>query len=240
MSLEFRDFERIPAREFAESGAVVREFFGAVDSDPEQSVSVSSPQAFCADFRPGYVEAAHFHDVDQFQLFFGQGDSFFLRKKISKLVLQYADAYSTYGPFGSQESGLRFYTLRARHSSIRAYMPKDRDKLKRRGRRQWSVDLQPFMDRDPRDSASVEPLCEREADGLAAYWIELPSGTTVSAPLAEGTGQYFCVISGTIDSDGDRYGMYSLGWMSALEASVPVRLQATGSEPASVLIVQLP
>ena len=60
-------------------------------------------------------------------------------------MLHYADAYTTYGPFGTGEAPLQLFTLRRQASEITGFMPKDRDKLVRRGRRNLHVDLGPAM-----------------------------------------------------------------------------------------------
>ena len=92
---------------------------------------------------PGYLGRAHFHEVDQFQVFFGGAGATYQRHEVPWAMLHYADAYTTYGPFQAGGSTLRFFTLRARPTLGTHYMPESRDKLVRRGRRTLHLALEP-------------------------------------------------------------------------------------------------
>ena len=226
-----------------EENVVMHDMFGAANTSPNPTSTPAGPQAYLAELGPGFVEQAHFHDVDQFQVFFGGGDSFFQRHSISTMLLQYADAFATYGPFGSGETTLGLYTLRSRASGLRAYMPQDRDKMTHRGLRQRSVDLAPYAEREPAASpvlGAVLPVLPVEEDGLAAYWINLLPGTVATAPAAEGAGQFHCVVSGMVQAEGRTFGPMSLGWIAADPMAPTVDFRCVGDEPASVLVLQLP
>jgi hypothetical protein len=248
----FRTYDEVPKRKPIE-GVVLHDFFGMIDpfkpadtdtewSSPSYSEGsgIDGPEAFFIEATITVDEAAHFHDVDQFQLFFGGSNSHFQRQPITAVMAQYADAFSTYGPFGSGEGGFRFYTLRGRPSSLRAYMPKERDKLIHRGVRQRRVGLEPRLRQPSPDVPIVETVWEEEPDGLAMYWMELPAGQSIDAPPAHGAGQYQCVIAGTVEFDGQPLAARSLGWVPGREMPISTRLRSSDDTASKVLVLQLP
>jgi hypothetical protein len=242
--VEFRSFEDRPVFEYSsEAGhVVVHHFFGAASPEPERAHTADGPEAFLVEVdEPTFHERAHFHDVDQFQVFFGVPGAYFGRTPVSRLMFQYADAYSTYGPFGSPDPGLRFYTLRPGPSSIRAYMPDDRDKLVRRGRRQQIVDVDAELDR-PIDRPSVTQVLGGDAADPSAAVAAIPAGTAVDVPApVTSQGQYCCVLEGCVEVDGDRFGLGSLGWRPpAAPGAEPTSLRSAAGSRARVLVVQFP
>ncbi len=238
--IEFRAFEDARVRVMTEENVVMHDMFGAANTSPNPTSTPAGPQAYLAELGPGFVEHAHFHNVDQFQVFFGGGDAFFQRHSVSKMLLQYADAFATYGPFGAGETTLGLYTLRSRASGLRAYMPQDRDKMTHRGLRQRSVDLVSYVERVPGPSPVIEAVLPPEQDGLAAYWIDLPPGADATAPEADGAGQFHCVVSGSVQAGGQTFGPMSLGWIAAGPATPTVGFRCASDGPASVLVLQLP
>jgi hypothetical protein len=248
----FRAYQEVPVRAPIE-GVLLHDFFGKIDpfrpteTDNEwisrgysAGSGIDGPEAFFIEATIKVEEAAHFHDVDQFQLFFGGPGSYFQRQAVTSVMAQYADAFTTYGPFGSGEDGFQFYTLRGRPSGLRAYMPQERDKLIHRGIRQKRVDLEPLLRQPGSGTPTVEAVWEEEPDGLAIYWIEIPPGQFVSSPPAHGAGQYQCVLAGTIQLDGQRLEPRSLGWVPGCETPISVRLQSSENSASKVLVLQLP
>src|ERR1700736_4328490 len=77
----------------------------------------------------------HFHRVNQFQVFFPSGGAQYRRTPIDHILVHYADGYVTYGPITTSTSSMEIFTLRAIFDNFAAYMPEDRDKLVRRGKR---------------------------------------------------------------------------------------------------------
>ncbi len=251
----FRAYDDVPTRVPVE-GVLMHDFFGMIDpfqntehqksaewTSPaytDASSGIDGPEAFFIEATINVEEAAHFHDVDQFQLFFGGTGSFFQRQPITAVTVQYADAFATYGPFGSGEGGFQFYTLRGRASSMRAYMPKERDKMVQRGVRQKRMDLEPRLRRPTPDVPTIETIWEEEPDGMAAYWMEIPAGQSVDSPPARGAGQYQCVIAGTVHVDGQELAPRSLGWVPGCETPLSARLQSADDTASKVLVLQLP
>ena len=245
--LDVRAISEVPTRPI-QGGAghvLLHDFFGAVDPDPDHERSRSGPEAFLIESdAPGFHERPHFHDIDQFQVFFGVPGAYFGRTPMSRLMFQYADAFSTYGPFGCPDPGLCFFTLRATPSSLRAYMPDERDKLVRRGRRQRVVDLDARLD----DESGPGPSLVRVLGTAASHGEPVadlgvvPAGGELEVPApVDSQGQYCCVVDGALDVGGRRAGPRSLGWRQGAAAGDPPSvLRATPDGPARVLVLQFP
>src|SRR4051812_8766458 len=120
--------------EFGEPRTIFHYYEGAAGQEPE-GFMVRLP-------RESSVKA-HFHRVDQFQLLFGAQGSWYQRTKWQGVLVHYADAYTTYGPFGAEAAPMDFFTLRARADGYVGYMPGARQDLVRRGRRNLHATIEP-------------------------------------------------------------------------------------------------
>jgi hypothetical protein len=212
----------------------VREFFGRSD-DPGDS----GPQAFLIDpLPPSSRLGAHFHSVDQFQIFFPANGAWYQRTPIDRILVHYADAYTTYGPFGSGDDGLPVFTLRRGPSEVTGYMPADRHLLTRRGRRNVHVAVPP----QPLPSAgwSREELLDPHSDGLAIGIVDIaPSASArISAATVAGGDRYLCVLAGRLRVGDREYGARSLCW----ERSCAGDFEAhnTSGEVLRLLVMQFP
>jgi hypothetical protein len=182
---------------------------------------------------------AHFHDVNQFQLFFGGNAGWYQRHPLAPLTVHYTDAFSTYGPFGSiDDETFRFFTLRPMRSELAGFMPEDRSLLARRGKRNYSVEVTLGAEL-PSRASERRMLIERETDGLFAELISLGPGAVVDAPPQDTrcAGRYYCVVQGSIDQGGTNCGVDSLGWADA--ADPPPTLSA-GRSGCDLLVLQFP
>lgn len=185
-----------------------RDLFGRADAD------LPGPQAFLVEVPRRGTTAAHFHTVDQFQLFFPSTGSWYQRHDVDSLMLHYVDAYVTYGPFGSRDHAFDFYTLRAQSSVDVAFMPRERQKLLRRGRRNEHISLKDKLGTvvDPK-SHQIRPVLGPHNDGLAAYLLVAGANASVVPPLSRPNGgQYYCLLSGSIVMAGARYDARSVAW----------------------------
>ncbi|HEX9506417.1 MAG TPA: hypothetical protein VGA62_10480, partial [Acidimicrobiia bacterium] len=54
--------------------------------------------------------------MNQFQVFFPAPGAWYKRRSLHSVLVHYVDAFVTYGPFGSADQPLEFYTLRAEAS----------------------------------------------------------------------------------------------------------------------------
>jgi hypothetical protein len=199
-----------------------------------------TPQAMLVESFPAdSTLGAHFHDVDQFQLFFPSEGAWYQRTPIEHTMVHYADAYTTYGPFGSGASDLSFYTLRPEHALVSGPMPGSRDLLVSGGpRRNLHVDV-PEIDAGPPEGASCRSLFSKHADRLDVFHVRGRVGTALPCPPSVGTGgQYYVVLGGSVRWGAVTLGMKSLGWVGP-EAARP-SLTVEGDRPAEVLVLQFP
>jgi hypothetical protein len=214
---------------------IVHSYFG------EPRETIPGPQSFLVHHAPGSTIRAHFHPVDQFQIFFPGEGSWYKSQPIESISLHYADAHVTYGPFGSGSEPFSFLTLRAISTAQTSYLPEDRHRLPppprlRRGNIQVGIPRQ-----DPNAIVSIDgvtELIEGRSDGLEAHLIELQPNTrtriTQSAPSG---GQYHCVLQGSLVFGDVEFSFQSVGWIPASVESVDVQ---SGGRGCAVVVVQFP
>lgn len=170
---------------------------------------------------------AHFHAVDQFQLFLGAPGAVYARRPLTQaFTIHYSDAYRTYGPFSGADQPLVYFTLRGEHSSMTGYMPGAREGLRWVGRRHHLIALD-RLDADglpPAGTARYETLIERESDGLGAYQLLASPGASFDIPNSRGTGgQYVFVAEGDIELNTRTYPAESVGWQDPGSDGTSVR-----------------
>lgn len=156
------------------------------------------PQVYLAEIlTPHANERAHFHEVDQFQIFLGGGGKFG-KAPIDPVMVQYADAWTPYGPLIGGPDGYSFLTVRRRSSAGALYIPESRQKRQNLGGRQVSQTFKPDELDDP---GAWNPILGPYDDGVAAYGIVLGAGQHTTLPDAD--VEQFCVVAeGTLRVDG--------------------------------------
>lgn len=208
-------------------------FFGQPDSEGP------GPQAYVNDLDPGIELAAHFHKVDQYQVFFGELGATYKRREITPVMLHYTDAYSTYGPFSSGPNArLSYATLRAMSSNYGGVMPGARDELVRRGGlRNLTIDVE--LDELPGAGEVVtRDVIARHDDGLCAVLVSLGSNASHVVPASEPTsGRYTCVVSGNLVVDGRHFEPHSLGWNDPGSTDLAI---GAGPEGCRLLVMDFP
>lgn len=198
------------------------------------------PEAFFVDYGPERTTSAHFHSIDQFQIFFGGKGSLYQRHPIPAVELHYADAFHTYGPFSAGEGRMQFFTLRPCQGQYKGNMPAERHKLRYQGKRGIHLALDPYLAATP-GSGKVDTtaVIAREHDGLAATLFMAGDGAEITLPSAEASsGSYICVLAGEITVGDRTVGPRSLGWMPPGSKATTVR--AAGSGTTSVLCMTYP
>jgi hypothetical protein len=199
------------------------------------------PQAFLNELPPNSSVGAHFHPIDQFQIFLPSTGAWYQRNPVNEITVHYADAYSTYGPFGSNGPGdISFYTLREVGTLDVGYMPRDRELLIRQGRRNYH---RPFRRESPpaEGQTATTALIEGEDDGLAAFAVHAGPSARLTAeviPLAPVGGEYICVLSGSLYLDEERFGVPAIGWR-APGVAWP-EYQADPDEGCAIVVMQFP
>jgi hypothetical protein len=211
-------------------------FYGARNFDGE------GPQMYMNRVDPSVELAAHFHRIDQFQVFFGTPGSIFQRRPIPELFLHYTDAYSSYGPFrASEATPLLYATIRARSSNYGGVMPGARAERPYRGRRQLSSPVGSYgLEHCPAPGqADVVEIFAPDTDGLAADLHRLGAGGSLDLPDAARTsGQAICIVAGGLSVDGREFGPRSLGWRGQEDAAATVG--TAGANGCSALILSFP
>ena len=212
-------------------------FFGSRTQDG------GGPQMYMNLVDPGTELAAHFHRVDQFQVFFGTPGSVFQRKPIPPLFVHYTDAYSTYGPFrAAPGEPLLYATIRAESSNFGGVMPGARHQRPYLGDRQLSAAVEGWEQGDlpPSGRADVDTVLDQEADGLGAVLVRLGPDTSTELPLTQAvSGRALCVVTGDLRlaHATRRYGARSLGWIGPDHGPVTV---PAGPEGCAVLVLNFP
>jgi len=231
-----------PARTSAGLTFDVTPYFGITVADAgaaHPDIGVLHPVAVRIDQRPDTVNAPHFHQANQFQVFVG-GDGTLGKHRVDGVAIHYAQAYSPYGPLCSGERGLSYFVLRNSWDPIAQFMPEKRALLKASGRRPRaaiSATLDPA--RAPLGAdVTCTPALEPASDGLAAWRIGAPAGTRFAGPdPASGGGQFWVVLAGS-----DRIGNDTLTPMSCAFISPDETPHAGEAGPAGldVLVLQFP
>jgi hypothetical protein len=233
-----RDVEPMTAQDPRADRRQVRLYVGILQG--HSSILHGRAQAFLVEMAPGDTIGAHFHRVDQFQVFWGSDDATYQHRPIPKdtAMVHYADAYTTYGPFSSGPSPLNFFTLRAVDDDVTAYMPGSRHLLARQGRRHHKhvVALDGGAALAPGEVRRSD-LLPADSDGLAAHLIEAGSdASTVVSPSFAG-GQYCCVLAGEALVGGRTFGARSLAWLDPGNGGLDIE---TGSGGCQVAILRFP
>ncbi len=198
------------------------------------------PQAFLAQSKtPRYTIDAHFHDVNQFQLFV-EGFGRLGKRPASPITFHYADAYTPYGPIVAGEEGISFFTLRPRASGGYFGMPGSRDKMPGKAGRNIARSFAPI---EPEGSEQKEPvlretLIEPEPDGLLALRLRLRAGVEATGiDPAGGGGQYYLVAAGSLVRDGQELPRFSLLFVEPGEIAPVLH---PGPHGADLLVLQFP
>ena len=203
-------------------------YFGPLASArPANPPSIGSlcPVAFRVDQEPNSRAQPHFHQANQFQVFV-DGDGILGKRPIRGLTVQYADAYTPYGPICAGAAGISYLTLRNGWDPGAFYMPGARDTLKAFARKPRAIIGSQIDD-------VVIPLGD---DGLGAWRYQVAAGHSFAGPQpGVGGGQYWFVLHG--EDVAAPLGEGSCLFLSADEAA---RQVTAGPAGLDVLVLQFP
>ena len=206
-------------------GALSTTFFRAKPDTPD------APTAALNRYTPqSRVSAAHFHQVDQFQVIMeGSGD--FGRHPVKPYCVHFSRAYTPYGPLcADKETGWGFIVLRSRFDPGAQRFPQSLDKLKQvPGRRPWQVTKDvdfPVADR----GVGVQDIPEIQDDqGLFTRTVTMAPGTQMTAPdPSVGDGQYVVVVKGSLLHEGKERAAPAVVFVKRDEPAFEVRAGAQG------------
>jgi len=196
----------------------------------------NEPQAFLLEMNANEVLRQHFHQVDQFQIFVsGSGRMGRTADALPPIAVHYSDHHTGYGPIAAGPQGYGYFTLRAQHDGGATYIgePGYRDRLKPSPKRHFTVpvvlSIAPVL--AERRETAVEALAESGADGLGASLLRLgPAGKVTGPDPCESGGQYYLVLNGGLEYEGETYGPWSLVFVGHSEPPLEVQAGAAGLE----------
>lgn len=197
----------------------------------------AEPQAFLVNLEsPGAWLKVHMHDVDQFQVA-TRGNGRIGAHQWAPVSVQYADAFTAYGPIVRGELGLSFHTIRMAAGGGNWKMPEARTLMVggRPGRNiSARVDLdEPLPAPGQHQCRELEP---RHDDGLAIACLRLGADAQAAAPTHAG-GEYLLVCAGSLLQHGQALPAESL---LLVRMNEPPPMLHAGPEGAIVLVMQFP
>lgn len=204
------------------------------DTAPPPGPDTIYPVAFLVEQDPDMLVGAHFHRSDQFQVMV-QGGGRLGTHDTGPVAVHFAGAFTAYGPIRSGPEGLHYFTLRNGWDPGARYMPGARADLPRPRRHREALG---------RLSASAAPTAAREVilgpepDGLAAWRWRLGDGARLDGPDPQaGRGQFWLVLGGTLEREGEAFGVHSCVFVQPDECALTA---AAGAGGLDVLAMQFP
>ena len=225
----------------------------AGDADPDPRAVF--PMAFLVEQDAGEVANAHYHQADQFQVVVA-GEGTLGTHAVRPFCVHFAGAFTAYGPIRAGAEGLSYFTLRNGFDPGARYMMRRENRVALRGvagRRHREAVAGPLdcratpvdcrettVDRHATelDCPATALLLGPDPDGMAAWQYRLAPGETVSgAPPAEGQGQYWLVLDGSVAREGTTLGPLSCAFVYPDEAPFTA---IAGAHGGSLLAMQFP
>ena len=199
------------------------------------------PQAFLVEQSPDSAGKSHWHDEDQFQVV-TQGSGAIGRHEVTPHCVHYSNRQTGYGPVIAHGQGIAYFTLRQIITKGTWYLEDSKDLLDRQApKRQLTSEPINALDADALKALRqvvVQTLIAPQDDGMAAWLMQVPGGTRVTAPVTrEGTGRYFVVVGGTLQVDDAVLPRLATVFVSHDEANFTVQAGAAGLE---VMVLQYP
>jgi hypothetical protein len=221
--------------QLGESAIEVSDFYGSALENQ------SGPQGFLVESPPGRVNGAHFHTVEQFQIYFASEGAWYQRHELTADVIHFTDPYTVYGPFGSYgPEPLRFFTLRARSSTETAFMPEDREKLIQKGPRNIHRSIDAVSGLVGPGECLRTTIIEPQPDGLAAWLLVggAESEMNWDPPTHPSSGQFYCVLGGAARQGASAYRRRALGWRECGASFEPLICES--DDVCRLVVMQLP
>lgn len=196
-----------------------------------------SPTVFLVEQPPNSTLYSHWHGENQFQVF-TQGSGKIGKDTLQPVVVQYAGAYTGYGPLIAGEEGLSYFTVRAvfETGSMRTM-----DKMVRGPKRHAVGGPHPPTSPDVLKKITEvqsNDLIALADDGLCARAIRVPPNASTQGMDPSGAGgQFYMVLQGTMDCGDTQLKQWEQVFISADEKPMDIRAGADGLE---VLFLQIP
>jgi hypothetical protein len=216
--------------------SVVRYFGMTASANPAEPPQLGAlyPVAFRVEQDPGSRSEPHFHQANQFQVFI-EGDGFLGKTPVRPVTVQYADAYSPYGPIDAGPTGVAYLTLRNGWDPGALYMPGARDQLKAFGRRPRTI----VRATDAQlQQTGTDVLMDPQTDGPGAWHHRIAPGARFIGPdPAAGGGQYWVCLAGNETACVEPLQRFSCLFLSPDEKA---RTAIAGPDGLDVLVLQFP
>jgi rubredoxin len=176
--------------------------------------------------------AAHFHEVDQFQVII-DGSGEFGRHHVEPYCVHFSRAYTPYGPLqSSKETGWAFLVLRSRFDPGAQRFPAALEKLKQIPDRQpWQVTAKVGFP-EPKASVNVREIPEIcDGNGLLTSTISMAPGARTTTPdPSMGDGQYVIVLKGSLVHQGTEREAPVVAFIKRDEPSFDIQAGTNGLE----------
>lgn len=198
---------------------------------------ITQPMAYLVCQPAGSVIRAHYHQVDQFQLFV-RGNGRIGTHAADALTVHYAGAHSPYGPIVAGDQGIEYLTLRRSWDPGAQWMPDCAAALRALpARRHRSLTAQLPCDSTGAPEAGAVSSMRAFGEGEMGTWlVRLGPGAHWSAPASAcGAGQYIYLWRGGVDLDDGVLHEQSCLFVDGRDEGVALRAGASGAE---VLLLQ--
>lgn len=185
---------------------------------------------------------SHFHTQNQFQFFVrGTGTLGRSPHRLQPYTIQYAGAYTGYGPIVSGDQGMQYITMRDRYDLRTMFIPRDRALLKPGPKTSWmSKNIVPASKEVLFNLRSVEQLyfTNNDVKGMAVERIRIPRHSFHLLKAVDHASSMFAfVLQGSII-----WTNRTLEYLDVLFARVnmlPVEIR-TNDHPAELIVFFIP
>jgi hypothetical protein len=217
-SLTFRTFGEAVAQEIEDRGpgTVITRGSCWYDYFPSPAEGHLAAKGFLVRLGPQSQSGAHSHPVDQFQVLFGPCDGWYQRSDLTDVMVLYADANTTYGPFGSRTDELWFFSLRSQWSNETHYPGAKADVPRGRVHRNRRYHLPPQRLREEAMAVPAKSgahLLGAESDGTAVWLVTAGPQASFEVPHGVGGAMYVVLLSGAMMIEEVMYGARDVCWV---------------------------
>jgi hypothetical protein len=201
---------------------------------PSAQSLAGQPMAYLVEQAPGATVDAHFHAVDQFQVFVA-GSGRIGTHTVRALTVHYAGAFSPYGPIAAGEQGLSYVTLRRDWDPGAQWMPAAAPVLRALPERRHVAYTTEPMDLDALAGGSAQGVQWRElavtGHAGSARWCGAAAGQDLLADPSGSAGQFWYVLAGSlVDAQGRQQQRGGCLFMAADQPPEPVRAGEEGAQ----------
>ena len=209
-------------------GALSTTFFRATKDAPD------APTAALNRYPGGEsrYSAAHFHEVDQFQVIMeGSGD--FGRHAVKPYYVHFSRAYTPYGPLiSAKDTGWGFIVLRSRLDSGAQRFPDSLPKLKSiPNRKPWQVTAEARFPDANGGVATLDIEEIRDDQGLFTRTLTMaPNAHTLTPEQGGGDGQYVVAVKGSLMHDGVEKKAPAVIFLRRDEPQIELKAGADGAQ----------